>query len=66
LPTVVNTGGKVCSGGEGKALVITSSSSWVPVPVVEHTGTTGKNDARATAVSRSSTSSLRSISSPPM
>ena len=42
-----------------------SSNSSVPTPVLLHTGITGKNDARATAFSRSSISTDWSISSPP-
>ena len=61
----VNTSGGVCSGGDGKPRTIRSSSSVQPTPVAEHTGITGKNVARATAFSRSATSTSSLISSPP-
>ena len=64
-PSGLNTSGSWCSGGAGKALVAISSSSDVPRPVLLHTGMTGKNDPRATARSRSSTSTAWSIASPP-
>ena len=64
-PCGVNTSGSGCSSGDGNRAVAISSSSAVPTPVVEHTGTTGKNDAAATALSRSSISTAWSISSPP-
>ena len=63
-PAGVNTAGVGCSGGEGKPLTMTSNSSAVPTPVVLHTGSTGKNEALATAFSRSSVSTDTSTSSP--
>ena len=65
LPAGVNTSGAGCSAGEGKARVMRSSSSVQPTPVVEQTGTTGKNVARATARSRSAVRTSSPISSPP-
>src|SRR5262249_19703092 len=64
LPSTVVTGGSSCSGGDGNALVSTSSSSAMPTPRVAHTGITGWNEPRATPVSRSVTSTCGSISSP--
>ncbi len=64
-PCGVKTSGIGCSAGAGKPLVAISSNSRVPTPVLLHTGSTGKNDALATAFSRSSISTDWSISSPP-
>ena len=64
LPSGVVTAGRGCSAGEGKASVITSSSSSMPIRCGEETASTGWKLPRATAFSRSSMSTLGSISSP--
>ncbi len=52
-PSGVVTIGSGCSSGEGKPRTTTSSSSAMPTPLGGTTGTTGWNEPRATAVSRS-------------
>ena len=65
LPSSVVTPGIGCSLGAGNAWVITSSSSANPTPPSKlDAASTGKKLPRATAFSRSSMSTLGSMSSP--
>ena len=64
LPSGVVTAGSGCSAGDGKASVITSSSSAMPIRCGADVTSTGKKLPRATAFSRSSMSTLGSMSSP--
>ncbi len=63
-PAGVKTSGEGCSSGDGKPSTARSSSSAQPMPVTEHTGTTGWKLARATAFSRSSVRVSWEICSP--
>ena len=65
FPSSVVTPGSGCSPGAGNAWVMTSSSSARPTPCGLEVVSTGKKLPRATAFSRSSISTLGSMSSPP-
>ncbi len=59
-----DTSGSGCSSGDGNPPTSTSSRASSPIPLLAHTGITGWNVPRATAVSRSSISVVSSMSSP--
>ncbi|AMM31076.1 hypothetical protein SA2016_0378 [Sinomonas atrocyanea] len=61
----VRDGGTACSAGDGKPRRTSSRISAVPRPVGAEAGTTGKNEPRATAFSRSPMIVSRPMSSPP-